>query len=211
MVGSRPSELKYHLEPLLEAARLVRDIRRTGGKPFRILIPLPETAPRGVLESRIEGLSVASGLDLRVSYGDAWRAMKAADVGIIKSGTSSLEAAVLDCPHVVVYRAHPVSEWAFRNFVRYTGAISLTNLVLSGGPGDPTRVVRELYLDAFDPARMADEALLLFKGEARRTEVLESFEKLREILRGNGEQQSPSETAARAIFRVASGETERSP
>jgi lipid-A-disaccharide synthase len=207
MMGSRPSELKYHLEPMLEAARSVRDARRSAGKPFRILIPLPETATRGTLESRIENLSIARGLDLRVSYGDAWQAMRASDVGIIKSGTSSLEAAVLDCPHVVVYRAHPVSEWAFRTFVRYTGAISLTNLILAGGPGDPARTVRELYLDSFDPARMADEALLLFAGESRRSEVVEAFARLRTILRGENGQDSPSENAARSIYRVANGES----
>jgi lipid-A-disaccharide synthase len=205
MVGSRPSELKYHLEPMLEAARRVRDARRPHGKAFRVLVPLPETAAPGALERRIAELPVGRELAPRVSYGDAWKAMKAADVGIIKSGTSSLEAAVLDCPHVVVYRAHPISEWAFRHFVRYTGAISLTNLILAGGAKDAPRVVRELILEDFGPERMAEEALLLFSGESRREGVITFFGKLRNLLRGTDENPSPSATAARAILKVALG------
>jgi lipid-A-disaccharide synthase len=203
MVGSRPSELKYHLKPMLEAAGRVQEARRSQGKPFRVLVPLPETAAPGVIEQRIAELSVARGLSIRVSYGDAWKAMKAADVGIIKSGTSSLEAAVLDCPHVVVYRAHPISEWAFRKFVRYTGAISLTNLILADGAREAPRVVRELILADFGPERMAEEALVLFLAGSRRESVLASFEKLRCMLRGTDENPSPSATAARAILQVA--------
>src|SRR5690606_38547660 len=143
-----------------------------------VLIPLPETADRDRFLASLECHPAKSELNLRVSVGDAWVAMKAADVGIIKSGTSSLEAAILDCPHVVVYRAHPVSEWIFRHFVKYTGAISLTNLILSGGVGPAERTVKELILESFTPDRMMEEALRLIQNSEAKTSMLADFRRL---------------------------------
>ncbi len=199
LVGSRPSEFRFHLEPMLKAVRILQD-RRGGEKP-RVLVPLPETADLVLFRRRLAEIPIAQGLDLRVSRGDAWAAMKAADAGLIKSGTSSLEAALLDLPHVVVYRAHPVSEFIFKHLIRYRKPISLTNLIAPKSPG--ARVVPELILERFTPGRMADElgALLGEAGSSRRAEMRGAFSEIRRVL---GER-SPSERVAEEIFALASG------
>jgi lipid-A-disaccharide synthase len=200
MVGSRPSEIRFHLETLIEAAARVKASRPSTGD-FRVLIPLPETAERGVVEARLKTLPAAAGLEARVSYGDAWTAMKACDAGIVKSGTSSLEAAVLDLPHVVVYRAHPVSQWIFRLFVRYAGSISLTNLI--SAEGGTEKIVPELVLADFTPERMTEETLKLLPGGSAREACLRAFASLRERLRARGE--APSLRAAKAVLELGRG------
>jgi lipid-A-disaccharide synthase len=198
MVGSRPSEFRFHLAPMIQAARITRDAL-PGGR-LKILIPLPETADLEHFRQKLAEIPEAGNLDLQVSRGDAWTAMKAADAGLVKSGTSSLEAALLDLPHVVIYRAHPVSELIFKHLIRYRKAISLTNLIGASGP--ESRVVPELILENFTPEKMADELLRLLGAEgAGRARVMRTaFAEIRRIL---GER-SPSECVAEEIYNLAS-------
>ncbi len=197
MVGSRPSEFRFHLGPMIEAARITRDAL-PGGR-LKILIPLPETADLELFRAKLAEIPEARNLDLQVSRGDAWTAMKAADAGLVKSGTSSLEAALLDLPHVVIYRAHPISELIFKHLIRYRKAISLTNLI--GAQGRDTRVVPELILENFTPTKMAAELGHLFgaEGPGRSREMRNAFGEIRKIL---GER-SPSECVAEEIYNLA--------
>jgi lipid-A-disaccharide synthase len=48
-------------------------------------------------------------LPMTLLYGHADHALKAADVGIVASGTATLEAAMSRCPHIVFYRVNPVT------------------------------------------------------------------------------------------------------
>ncbi len=197
MVGSRPSEFRFHLAPMVEAARRLRDW--LPGRRLKVLLPLPETADLARFRAALFALPGATDLDFRVSQGDAWTAMRAADVGLVKSGTSSLEAALLDLPHVVVYRAHPVSEFIFKHLIRYRKSISLTNLI--GAVAPDARVIPELILENFSPAKMVAELLRLVgpEGESRAAEMRRAFERIRKIL---GER-SPSERVAEEIFDLA--------
>ncbi len=202
MVGSRPSEFDYHLEPMIEAAYRVR--AKYPGEAFRVLAPLPMTANLEEFRRRIDAavaklpaeLRSTSPLDLRASLGDAWTAMKASDAGLVKSGTSSLEAALLDCPHVVVYRGHPVSQFLFKHVVRYRRAISLTNLI--GAAPKEEKLVPELILENFTVERMVQQLLPLFDGDAGERQR-RGFARIREILGST----SPSEKVAEEILSVA--------
>jgi lipid-A-disaccharide synthase len=60
---------------------------------------------------------------------DAFAAVAAAgSVGLIKSGTSSLEMAVAGVPHVIAYRINPVTAWIVERLARVPFA-SLVNLL----------------------------------------------------------------------------------
>ena len=202
MVGSRPSELRFHLAPMLEAARLTQ-AGMTDSR-LKILIPIPETADLAAFQKSVAALSGTHELDLRISQGDAWMAIKAADAGLIKSGTSSLEAALLDLPHVVVYRAHPISELIFKHLIRYRKAISLTNLI--GARSAESRVVPELILENFTPRKMADALLPLLREKSEAASAMrEAFAGIRKIL---GER-SPSERVAEEIFALATAGASR--
>jgi len=62
-----------------------------------------------------------------VHMGDPLLVFAAADAGICKSGTTTLEAAIADVPMVITYRVHPISSYiAFRLLqVPWVGLVNL--------------------------------------------------------------------------------------
>jgi lipid-A-disaccharide synthase len=65
---------------------------------------------------------------ITVHLGDPLLVFAAADAGICKSGTTTLEAAIADVPMVITYRVHPISSYiAFR--IVQVPWVGLVNLV----------------------------------------------------------------------------------
>lgn len=102
--GSRMSELEMHTELLLKTAAAMLEAQPLS----RFVVPLVSRAAREYFESVQYRLKLES-LSLKLLYGHAADALRAADVGIVASGTATLEAAMARCPHLVFYRVHPVT------------------------------------------------------------------------------------------------------
>ncbi|HEV8305222.1 MAG TPA: lipid-A-disaccharide synthase [Gemmatimonadales bacterium] len=99
---------------------------------------------------------------IRVHAGDALTVFAAADAGICKSGTTTLEAAMADLPMVITYRLHPVSSFiAFR--VLRVPWVGLVNLVAG------YEVAPELLQRRATPAALADAVLPLLDPAAAAT------------------------------------------
>src|SRR6185312_47933 len=97
--GSRLSEIEMHAGLVLDAAARIVEAR----PEFRFIVPLVSRTTRDAfLEARHRGGHDA--LPLTVLYGHAGDALRAADVGLVASGTATLEAALARCPHVIFYR-----------------------------------------------------------------------------------------------------------
>ena len=128
MPGSRPSEIKRHLELFLDSI-VAFQLRAEGS--WQALMPFPENGDLGPIRKRIAEWERAKSrrIKLRLSQGDSPLCMLAADVGVIKSGTSTLEAGVLGCPHVIVYKPNGFSCFVFKHLIRYRGPVGLVNLV----------------------------------------------------------------------------------
>lgn len=120
--GSRPHEVRRHLEPMLRAVALLR-------------------AERGAVDARV---IVASSLDARSAAWVRRRAAHAAvetlatpapealgafDVALAKSGTATLECALAEVAPVVVYRAGRLSALLAKRLLRVR-EVGLPNLVL---------------------------------------------------------------------------------
>ncbi len=102
--GSRASELDMHGELLLRTAALLNAAR-----PDAVfLVPLATRATRERFEAAAYRLSLDQ-LPLTLLYGHATDALRAADVGVVASGTATLEAALARCPHIIFYRVNPVT------------------------------------------------------------------------------------------------------
>jgi lipid-A-disaccharide synthase len=213
MPGSRPSELKMHLEVMLDAANRAAAILRSSGKlgaqeRLVTLLPFPVTSDLAPLQERVEQwLRLASGgnpsfiLDVRVSQGNADLCMVAADAGLIKSGTSTLEAALLGCPHVIVYRTGRVSAWLYKSVVRYKGPVGLSNLVAAATKGEPL-LVREILLTDVTVKALCDEVVELFSDAAKREGLKAGFAKIRALMIGADGEKGPSHRAALEILDV---------
>ncbi|MCM2322268.1 MAG: lipid-A-disaccharide synthase [Oligoflexia bacterium] len=204
MPGSRPSELKRHVELFLDsAARTAREL----GEKLLVLMPLPAMGDTLSLQQRVLAWGARAGvaaesLEVRVSQGNAHECLIAADAGLIKSGTSTLEAGVLGCPHAVVYRTSFLTGLLFRLLVRYRGPVGLVNLVACGTEPREHYLMREIVLGAATPGAIAAELGSLLTDSRRREELAGGMKRLRARLLPPEAGQGPSALAAQEILAV---------
>lgn len=144
----------------------------------RRIWPVARDAARRVVAAHpavqvvVAGTPVASYPDagtIRVATGDPALVFAAADAGLCKSGTTTLEAALADLPMVITYRLHPVSNFIARRVLRVPW-VGLVNLVagelvcpeLLQGAAQPQALADGLLplLDADDPATRRQRAAL---------------------------------------------------
>jgi lipid-A-disaccharide synthase len=102
--GSRVSEVEMHSELLLQVAAQILEAHPTA----RFLVPLVSRETREHFEVVRYRLQLDA-LPLTILYGHADQALKAADVGLVASGTATLEAALARCPHLIFYRVHALT------------------------------------------------------------------------------------------------------
>lgn len=76
-------------------------------------------------------------------------AMKECHVSLAASGTVTLSTGLFELPTVVCYKASLLNEFIFRNFIKYAGPISLTNIIHNH------MVFPELIQEQVDPVRLA--------------------------------------------------------
>ncbi len=205
MPGSRSAELKRHGSLFIQTARLVaRELKAKAAlKPQEKLVTLLPLA-----WGTLPGYSMASfkedpDLDVRISAGSAHLFLAASDAGLIKSGTSTLEAALLSCPHCIVYQANWVSALIFNYLIRYSGPIGLSNLIADPRGPQARRPFRfdEVITYNVQPESLKTHLLALLTEGGRLNEARNALQLVREKVIGSGE--SPSRTAARAIWAVS--------
>jgi lipid-A-disaccharide synthase len=117
--------------------------------------------------------------------------LAAADVALLASGTVTVQAALHECPMVVVYRLAPLTYRVGKPFVR-VDTYAMANLVAG------RRVVPELIQDAFTPDAVADEALALLTDAGRASRMRAELRDVRQRLGDPG----ASGRAAAAVMNV---------
>lgn len=60
---------------------------------------------------------------------DLTKAMRECHLALAASGTVTLSTGLFELPTVVCYKSSLLNEFVFRNFIKYSGAISLTNII----------------------------------------------------------------------------------
>lgn len=170
MPGSRPQEIRNHMEPLLETARHLNtdfpDIKF-------IVVSLP--ASRDIVEAE----TASSGLDIRVTSAHGYEALKYSNLAIACSGTATLEAALLATPMIVIYKLALFS-WALGRLIVKVPYISLANLIAG------EQVVPEFIQSGVDPRMMAAEARSILTDDARRGRMIEKLAEVRGKLGSGG-------------------------
>lgn len=196
MPGSRPAEFRMHIPLLVKAMKEIS--LKFAGERLSFLVPIAHEDDRQWC-APLEKCAVELGRDLRVILRETGVALRASDAAWVKSGTSSLEAAVCDVPHVVFYKANRISEWIVKNVIKYDKPISLVNW-MGEFLGFSERVVEELVLERLSPRQMADSLYPLLLGHSTaRLEMLAQFAQIREALRSPEAELSPWELMVKAI------------
>ena len=141
--GSRQSELDYHAELFIDTAKALL----THFPTARFLVPLTTRETREQFDQARWKLQ-AQDLPLQILFGHANLALAAADVALVASGTATLEAALLRCPHVVAYRMSPTT-YRIMKRKAYLPYVGLPN-ILAG-----EWLVPELLQDDATPENLA--------------------------------------------------------
>jgi lipid-A-disaccharide synthase len=123
----------------------------------RLWVPFRDAAARLLVEGRCDRVIVAGTEwgqypepgQAEVVRGDPSRLLAAADAALVKSGTTTLEAAIAGTPMVVAYKVHPLTYRLFQR-LRTVEWVSLVNLVAA------REVVPELLQDRAEAGPLAE-------------------------------------------------------
>jgi lipid-A-disaccharide synthase len=186
--GSRRNELREILPGLIEAAHRIRKeapnvqflLARGPHLSDELFAPLAS--------------AVARPLNVRVVGSAADDVLAAADVAVVASGTVTVQAALHECPMVVVYRLSPITYRLGRPFV-HVDTFAMANLVAG------RKIVPELIQDDFTPDAVAREALALLTDPAAAERMRIELRTVRAKLGEPG----ASRRAAEAVLEVAAG------
>jgi len=158
--GSREQELARHLDDFVATARLLEQ-RRSG---LRVVVSAAPTVKVDRARCPYQIVSNAS-----------FDVLRAADVGLCKSGTTTLEAAISGCPMAVGYRTGGLSYQIAKRVVKIP-YIALVNVVAG------RQVVREFIQDALAPTAIADELERLLGDPEYRRVMCDGLEEVRSKL-----------------------------
>ena len=151
LAGSRRSELRFILPPMLDAARKLASMR----PGLQFLLPLAPTLSCAEVES-----TTAVPSSVHLVEGDTYNAMAAADLAVVASGTATLEAAIIGTPLIVVYRASAFNWRIFWPLINVP-FVGLPNLIAG------REIVPELLQDEVNADRLSAEITMLLDDDQR--------------------------------------------
>jgi lipid-A-disaccharide synthase len=186
--GSRRNEVAAILPDLARAGVIVRN--RLPGVQFIVAraphLPGAAFEPLALLDAGSPDQPAT------VVEGRADDVLAAADVALVASGTVTVQAALHQCPMVVVYRLSPLTYRLGKPFI-HVETYAMANLIAG------RTVVPELIQDAFTPEAVAHEALRVLTDPAHAAKVRRDLADVRARLGGPG----ASARAAAAVLEVA--------
>jgi len=110
MPGSRNSELNFLLDLMVNSAKEIRKHL----KDCQFVLPVANTLNSNNVRDRLK----PNPLDIKIVEGKSNDVMNCCDFLIIASGSATLEAALLGCPMVIVYKLNWITYWLARLLVK---------------------------------------------------------------------------------------------
>ena len=181
--GSRRSEIALIGPTFFDAMELMQ-LREPG---VRFVMPAATAALRELLQPLVDA---HPNLSLTITEGKAQVAMTAADAILVKSGTVTLEAALLKKPMVISYKV----PWLTGQIMQRQGYLPYVGLpnILAG-----RFVVPEILQHFATPQALADATLKQLNDDANRATLTEIFTEMHHALR-----QNTAQRAAEAVAQV---------
>ena len=167
MPGSRTQEVRRHVPLLAELAHSIN----ASMTDVRIEVPKPTRLDASLYDALVgEGAALVDDPRLALRNGSA---------GMIKAGTSTLEAALFGLPFATFYQTSWPSYVLSKALVS-VGSVTMMNLLLN------RRVVHEYLQHNATPSRMLGEVHELMTSGDRRAELFAASQDVRALLGGPG-------------------------
>ncbi|HMK61369.1 MAG TPA: lipid-A-disaccharide synthase [Dissulfurispiraceae bacterium] len=174
MPGSRRHEI-LRLMPVLSSA-----IHKISGKypGHQLVIPVAPNVEDCLFDSAVIPATCRLLRDCAID------ALAASDAAIIASGTSTLQAALIQTPMVVVYRLSPLTFFVGRLIVKVK-FISLVNLLLEKSAcNDSGLRITELLQDKVSTENIVAELTNITNNNAHRAEMISQLASIKELYEG---------------------------
>lgn len=171
--GSRVQEIDRLLPTLIETARMLESRR----DDVSFLIPAPSRESGDLIRDRIAAMRNRPAR-IGVVDGAAREVLRQARAAFVKSGTATLEAALIGCPTVVVYKTSPLTYFLARRLIRVPH-IGIANLIAGRA------LCPELVQGDASPPRLAATLEPLLDDGTARSAILDGYAEVRAAL-GNG-------------------------
>jgi lipid-A-disaccharide synthase len=161
------------LFPGSRAQEVTRQVRTFAAAAAAVRAQRPDVQPVLAVSSAVDAAAYDDAPYPRTA--DAGALLHHARAALVKSGTSTLQAALAGTPLVVTYRVHPLTYWLARRLVRVPH-VGLVNLVAG------ERVAPELLQHDATPERLAAAVLPLLDDGPARQRALEGLGRVRAAL-----------------------------
>ena len=146
--GSRMNEITSLLDEILLAAEKIK--KEMGECQF--LLPVADTIDPVLIQQKLG----SNPLGIKILTGETYNVMNTCDALIIASGSATLEAGIIGCPMVIIYKLSPLTYWLALMLIN-TPYYGLVNIVAGES------VVPELIQSKANAENIAAEILKLLK------------------------------------------------
>jgi lipid-A-disaccharide synthase len=189
--GSREREVRELLPTMLKAA--ARCGSNVQGRPLKLLLARAPAIPIALIQEHLD----CAAIEVEIIDDGACEVMAASDLLFVKSGTATLQAALIGTPMIILYRLSRLTYWISR-FLVLVPWMGLPNLIAG------KRIVPELIQYDVRVELLTGEAnRLLWDHNARRA-MKEALNELRQAV-------GPSGASERAAERVLCEAEKRNP
>ena len=165
--GSREQEIKQMLPVMLDASK---KMLKSNNASFLI------ASPNETISLQIKSFDLSD--RCQVVTGQTHKVLLEADLAIITSGTATLEAAILETPHVLVYRTSGLTYLMSKLFLK-TKYVGLVNILAD------KFVSSELIQKACTAQEIVSEVNDLLNNDSKRSHMIEEFRNIYKTLGSN--------------------------
>ncbi|BDQ03820.1 lipid-A-disaccharide synthase [Ignavibacterium sp.] len=178
--GSRKHEVKDIFPQIYTAAKKISE-----NFNLQIVVACASSVDESLLRE------VVHKNDYKIVAGYTYDLMKHSKLGIIKSGTSTLEAGLLNLPMIIVYKTSPLTYLIGKTLVKLEN-IGIVNILLG------KTLLPELIQNDVTPEKIFSEAKNILTDSARYNSIRNELNRLWELL-GN---QNAAENTAKKIYQL---------
>lgn len=183
-----PGSRKHEIEKLLP--ELTKTVEKLAAKfNMQIVIACADNLEGSYLQSFVNNKSI------KIVKGSTYDLLKHSKFGIIKSGTSTLEAAIFALPFVVVYLTNKLT-YALAEKVIQLDFIAMPNII------EGKEIVKEFIQDDVNAELISDYCEKLINDNVRMNEVAENLRSVKNKLGGSGASKNSAEIILKELHEV---------